>query len=131
MSTKVNKLAVRSYFAILCAAAPVAILQAQAGGTGAGQSAARAGTGTAGAAAGQPGGGYGTAGGGAATGSSAAGQDLGYAQANNNDRGGSKLGLLGLLGLAGLLGLRGRGNEPRTRVRDDVPSYETTGTRRP
>jgi MYXO-CTERM domain-containing protein len=132
MTTKVTKLAMRAYFVLLSAAAPLAVVHAQTGAAGGGQGGA--GTGTAGAVAGQPGG---TAGGtgaaGAGNGAAPAGQsDQGYAQAQDNGSrggGGSKTGWLGLLGLLGLLGMRKR-DTGATHVRDTAPSYETTGARR-
>ena len=113
MSRKMTKLAVRAYFVLACTAAPVVVAQAQS--SPAGQPAGQG----AGGAAGQPG----------ATGA-AGGQDYGYTQSNDRD-GNGKAGWFGLLGLVGLLGLRGRRNESTVRVREDVPNYESTGTRRP
>jgi hypothetical protein len=140
MSTKVTKLAVRAYLVLMCAATPVAVLHAQSGAAGSGQAGAGqgTGTGTAGTTAGQPGtaagGAAGTGTAGAGNGSAAGGQDLGYAQTQdngNNNRGGSKAGWLGLLGLFGLLGLRNRNSGTTVHTRDTAPSYETTGARRP
>src|SRR5947209_16684343 len=104
MSVKMTKLAARAYLVLACSIAPVAVVHAQSGTAGGGQGGAGTGTGTgtAGTVAGQPGtgaggsmgagqpGGAGTAGAGGAgtagagSGSSATGQDLGYAQSNNN-----------------------------------------------